>query len=248
VIVVRDAPGGLEVLMLRRAAGASFAGGAYVFPGGRVDPADAGDEIAGHCSGLDDATASATLGIASGGLAYWVAAVRECLEEAGVLVGARRDGSPVSLDDDVRRKVHDGSMSMADVCHAYDVVMAFDQVHYVSHWVTPRGEQRRFDTRFFLTALPEGQVAAHDAIETVETHWCRPAEMLERMAGRELLLLPPTVANLERLAADGDVASALVSAAAVERPVRIEPRLRLDETGRWIGIAMPGDPDYDDLD
>nr|MDQ3312358.1 hypothetical protein [Actinomycetota bacterium] len=78
-------------------------------------------------------------------------------------------------------------------------------------------------------------------------HWCRPAEMLERMAGRELLLLPPTVANLERLAADGDVASALVSAAGVERPVRIEPRLRLDETGRLIGIAMPGDPDYDDL-
>ena len=93
VVLVRDAvPAGVEVFMLRRTASAVFAAGMYVFPGGRVDDADGSATIEPCCTGLDDAGASARLGLERGGLAYWVAAVRECFEEAGVLLARRRDG------------------------------------------------------------------------------------------------------------------------------------------------------------
>jgi 8-oxo-dGTP pyrophosphatase MutT (NUDIX family) len=105
VMLVRDASDGepgVEVFMLRRHANAVFGAGMFVCPGGRVDGVDGASDIAPYCHGLDDETASRRLGIEHGGLAYWVAAVRECFEEAGVLLAARRDGGPLVLRSEDR--------------------------------------------------------------------------------------------------------------------------------------------------
>jgi 8-oxo-dGTP pyrophosphatase MutT (NUDIX family) len=245
-MLVRDAsPPGLEVFMLRRTASASFAAGMYVFPGGRVDEADSSAALEGVGTGLADDVASSALGVDEGGLAYWVAAVRECFEEAGVLLAHRRDGGgPVRTDDSERRAVHAGELSMAELCRRHDLVLDLSAMRYVAHWVTPVGESRRFDTRFFLAAAPSGQEGVHDDAELVESRWVRPADAIAQCEAGDLLMLPPTIANLRTLAQSDDVASALAAADAAGPPPRIQPRLRRDAAGKVIGIALPGDPDY----
>jgi 8-oxo-dGTP pyrophosphatase MutT (NUDIX family) len=214
VMLVRDATRGdgapsLEVLMLRRHPESVFAADAWVFPGGRVDDGDRhGAPIA---IGPSDAEASADLGLPSGGLAYWVAAARECFEEAGILLARHPEtGAWFQPSADhlagarlarYRRDVHSGATTLAAVLEQEGLVLDLSGVHYVSHWITPpkRGTARRFDTRFFVAAVPPGQVAVHDAAETVESIWTTPAEALARGAAGELHLLIPTIANLETL-------------------------------------------------
>ena len=124
VMLVRDGDAGLEVFMLRRTLAAVFAGGLYVFPGGAVDDADRHAEVEGRCTGRSDAEASGVLGVGAGGLAYWVAAIRECFEEAGVLLAVDGEGAVVRFDrDDVaarfvdhRRAVHQGATRLVDLC------------------------------------------------------------------------------------------------------------------------------------
>ena len=231
-MLVRDTtPPGLEVFVLRRTASATFAAGMYVFPGGRVDEVDGAAAIEDFCTGLDDATASEALGLDHGGLAFWVAAVRECFEEAGVLLARRRDGGPPRVDDAevVRRAVHAGELSMVDLCRRHDLVLDLSEIRYVAHWVTPVGESRRFDTRFFLAAAPPGQDGQHDDAELVDSRWVRPADALAEVEAGDLLMLPPTLANLRTLAASGSVAAALAAAEAAGRPERVQPRLRRDD-------------------
>jgi 8-oxo-dGTP pyrophosphatase MutT (NUDIX family) len=245
VMLVRDAaPSGLEVFMLRRTASAAFAAGMYVFPGGRVDEADGAAAVDAVETGLDDAVASELLAVDHGGLAYWVAAVRECFEEAGVLLARRRDGGPVRTADSERRAVHAGELSMAELCRRHDLVLDLSAMRYVAHWVTPVGETRRFDTRFFLAAAPHGQDGVHDDAELVASRWVRPADAIAQCEAGDLLMLPPTIANLRTLAESDDVASALAAADAAGPPSRIQPRLRRDASGRVVGIVLPGDPDY----
>jgi 8-oxo-dGTP pyrophosphatase MutT (NUDIX family) len=249
VLLVRDGePSGVEVFVLRRAASAVFAAGMYVFPGGRVDDIDHAVELEPYCDGLDDATASARLGIERGGLAYWVAAVRECFEEAGVLLARRRDGGPVVVADADRRAVHGGELSMVDLCRRHDLVLDLSAIRYIAHWVTPVGESpRRFDTRFFLAAAPEDQEGTHDDAELVHSMWVRPSDAVAQAEAGELLMMPPTIANLRFVAACPDAAAALVAADAVGTPPRIQPKVRPTADGTRQ-VAMPGDPDYDELE
>jgi 8-oxo-dGTP pyrophosphatase MutT (NUDIX family) len=246
---VRDAePEGIEVFVLRRTAAATFAAGMYVFPGGRVDDIDHAAAIAPYCDGLDDATASVRLGLDTGGLAFWVAAVRECFEEAGVLLARRRDGRPLTLDDTARRAVHAGELSMEELCRRNGLVLDLGAIRYVAHWVTPVGESpRRFDTRFFLAASPPDQEGAHDDTELVHSMWVDPAEAIAEAEAGSLLMLPPTIAVLRLIAGCSSAGEALQVAAAIGTPARIEPRLRRDESGRVVGIALPDDPDYASL-
>ncbi len=177
VMLVRDAldgDAGVEVFMLRRTANAVFGAGMFVFPGGRVDGVDGADDIAPFCRGLDDDAASRQLGIDHGGLAYWVAAIRECFEEAGVLLAAPRNGGPLALRNEDRHEIHDSSLSMVELCRRDDLVLDLSTTHYVDHWITPIGEQRRFDTRFFVTELPDDQEPLHDDKETVESSGSAP--------------------------------------------------------------------------
>lgn len=253
VMMVRDAAtdvdgSRLEVFMLRRTGNASFGAGMYVFPGGRVDDVDHADEIEPFCRGLDDASASEQLGIASGGLAYWVAAIRECFEETGILMASRRDGGPLDVRDDDRHAVHDGSLSMVDLCRRDDLVLDLSTTEYVDHWITPMGEKRRFDTRFFVTDAPDGQEGLHDDKETVDSLWARPAQALAMAEAGELQIMPPTRANLRWLAGYATSDDAVAAGSDRRDIAPILPKIKVDENGRFIGISRPGDPDYLDLD
>ena len=251
-MLVRDALDGVpgvEVFMLRRTANAAFGAGMYVFPGGRVDGVDGADDIAPFCRGLDDVGASQQLGVDHGGLAYWVAAVRECFEEAGVLLAERRDGGALELRNEDRYEIHDrdSSLSLVELCRRDDLVLDLSTTFYVDHWITPIGEQRRFDTRFFLAEMPTGQDPLHDDKETVDSLWVRPEDALRLQAAGELMMMPPTMANLRFLEPHPTAAAALEAGAAIDRPPRILPKIRRDADGRIVGVAMPADVDYDDL-
>ncbi len=151
-MVVRDAPspsGGttLEVLMVRRNLRSDFVGGAYVFPGGAVDLLDGGVEAEACCTGRTDAEASALLGFPSGGLAYWVAVVRETFEEAGLLLARRAEGPALLAGDPgeearlaaERVAVNAGTRRFLDLCREEQLLLTVGDIHYFAHWVTPRG-------------------------------------------------------------------------------------------------------------
>ena len=254
VLLVRDADaGGVEVFMLRRTFNAAFASGMFVFPGGKVDDVDGVDEIAELCDGLTDAHASSLLGIANGGLAFWVACIRECFEEAGVLLARHEStGDVVRFDDPEtakrfeaeRENIHDGSVALLDLCQREGLRLTTDDIHYVSHWITPMGEKRRFDTRFFIARAPQAQEPLHDDGETIESFWISPQEAIERAHEKDLMLMPPTKANIEFLLPFKTADEVLAAASKVGMPQTILPKLKIDSDGRVLGIAMPGDPDY----
>jgi 8-oxo-dGTP pyrophosphatase MutT (NUDIX family) len=253
VMLVRDGDAGPEVFMLRRTLDASFAGGMYVFPGGRVDDADHAEELEAICDGLDDAAASAMLGVERGGLAFWVAAVRECFEEAGVLLArpvddreAVRfdDGEVASRFEAARHDVHAGTLSLTELCEAERLVLTAGAIQYVSHWITPVGESRRFDTRFFVARAPQAQEPLHDEGETIESLWVRPADALARFRAGDLAMIPPTIKNLEFLLPHATADATLEAAGRLARPRPILPKLRVDDDGRVTGIVLPDDPDY----
>jgi len=228
VMLLRDTDAGPEVFMLRRTANAVFASGMYVYPGGKVDAADG-----------------------EGHEGYLVAAIRECYEEAGVLLVEEASGELIGDGHpalDHRVAVHDGSLSIHDLCEQHGLRLATDRMAYVAHWITPKGEApRRFDTRFFLAVSPETQAHTHDDGETVASEWVLPSEALARGRAGEMGLMPPTVATLEFLAEHATAEDALIAGRAVGEPPVILPKIRWAD-GQMRGIAMPGDEDYDSLD
>ncbi len=256
VMLVRDGDDGLEVFMLRRALGASFAGGVYVFPGGRVDAGDHADELEAICDDLGDRQASARLGLDRGGLAYWVAAIRECFEEAGVLLARRVGGDAAVRFDDpaieqrfgtARRAVHSGELSLVDLCAREGLRLITDLVQYVAHWITPIGEPKRFDTRFFLALAPAAQEPLHDDAETIASLWVTPRDALARNAAGELQLYAPTIHNLEFLDRHATAEMALAAGAAIGSPPAILPRLRFGADGRFAGVVLPDHADYESI-
>lgn len=225
-MLVRDSFGPLEVFMMRRTTKAAFAGGMYVFPGGAVDAEDS---------------------------SYEMASIRECFEEAGVLLASDRDGRTVRFDSpDVqsrftsyRHVVHAGERSMTSVLDSEGLTARLDDLVWVAHWITPFGEVRRFDTRFFVAAMPDDQDSLHDDVETVDSLWVEPAVALERAASGELLMLPPTLANLRFLADHHGVDDVMAAARRVGTPPRILPKVVWGDDGRIVNLLMPGDNDYD---
>jgi 8-oxo-dGTP pyrophosphatase MutT (NUDIX family) len=257
VMLVRDAApasgdAALEVLMVRRNLRSDFVGGAYVFPGGAVDPLDGGTEAEAICAGRTDAEASALLGFASGGLAYWVAVVRETFEEAGLLL-AQREGGPDLLAGDPaeearfvgeRAAVNAGTRRFLDLCREERLRLAVGDIHYFAHWITPRGAPRRYDTRFFVAAAPPGQIAAHDAGETIAEVWITPHDALARHRSGEIEIIFPTIRTLQAIGRFSSSAELLDAAAQASSSVPvIEPRVVPD--GNGMRIVLPGDPAYE---
>lgn len=248
VMLVRDAAPGVEVFVLRRTSGAAFAAGMFVFPGGRVDDTDGGAALEPFVDGMDDASASAALGIDQGGLAFWVAAIRESFEESGLLLARTPSGGPPPPMDTERGAVHRGELSMIELCQRHELVLDAGALRYVAHWVTPEGETpRRFDTRFFLAVAPEGQEGVHDEGETVDSRWVRPSDALRDVERGELIMMPPTIANLRFVEDCASADEAIAKADAAGIPPRIQPKIRRDPDGGFVSFAMPDDPDYDTL-
>jgi 8-oxo-dGTP pyrophosphatase MutT (NUDIX family) len=249
VMLLRDGPDGLEVCMMQRNLNSDFVGGAYVFPGGAVDPEDADPATFARCSGTDDAAASALLGIPSGGLAFWVAAIRESFEEAGILLARHRDGRPLSFADDRvaarfvghRGDVDHGRRTLADVAGAEDLTLDTGALQYFSRWITPLGAHRRYDTRFFVARAPEGQVALHDDRELISTDWLTPDEALRRHDAEELVMIFPTVRSLVALQRFDTAASVVDHARSLAAVPAVLPTV--DESAAGTRIVLPGDPE-----
>jgi 8-oxo-dGTP pyrophosphatase MutT (NUDIX family) len=248
LLLLADRPD-LHVLLLRRRAASDFVPGMVVFPGGALDAADASPEVLARCADLDDGEASRRLGLPRQGLAYWVAAVRETFEEAGVLL-ARRGARPLSLSEPeaaerfaaLRDQVDRGQLRLADLLRAEDLCLDAAAIHYAARWITPEGPRRRYDTRFFVAALPQGQQAGHDEREAVHSEWVRPADALARCEAGELAMLPPTNGMLRLLAAYSRCQEALEAAARHQHGPDVPVRLG-GEGKRWR-VLLPGDPDY----
>ena len=251
VMLVRDGDAGMEVFMLRRNLNSDFVGGAYVFPGGAVDDADRHADLESISHGRTDAEASELLGIDAGGLAYLVAAVRECFEEAGVLLAYDANGEVLDLTEpgtkerfEAHRKAVDtGERRLVDVCAEEGLRLACDAIHYFSHWITPEGPPRRYDTRFFVARAPENQAYLHDNSETIASTWIRPGDALEAHRRKEFDIIFPTIKNLEAIARFDTAAALLDHARHIGDIPALLPRVVNDGDG--MRILLPGDPGYD---
>jgi 8-oxo-dGTP pyrophosphatase MutT (NUDIX family) len=251
VLALRDRREGFEVLMLRRNLNSDFVGGAYVFPGGGVDSADAGPAAQGLALGITDQEASARLGLEAGGLAYYVACLRELFEESGLLIACTKSGEPVRLDDPEvvrrmashRRAVNAKTMGFVEMMERERLFLDLRGLAYLAHWVTPQGPPRRYDTRFFVALAPDDQVAAHDEGETIADQWIRPAEALAAYERGELEMIFPTIRNLEAVSDFASSRAVLAYANTLTSIPRIEPRI-VTRDGLMV-IVLPGEPGYD---
>jgi 8-oxo-dGTP pyrophosphatase MutT (NUDIX family) len=248
VTLVRDAPRGLEVLMLQRSLSLAFMPGVHVFPGGAVDAADNAPALRGLCVGLDDAAASRALGLESGGLAYWIAAIREAFEEAGVLLAYDARGEIVYLNGATaertlahRQALDEGRSDFAGFVLGEGLRLAVDRLRYFGHWITPIGSPRRYDTRFFIAVAPAGQEVRHDNREAIAHAWVRPGEALELCAREAINMRLPTIRTLERFVACSTVAELMAEVASSGAVRALLPRMTRDG---WS--VLPGEPGYDE--
>ena len=230
VLLLRDGAAGLEVFMVVRHREIEFAGGALVFPGGRVEEADA--ELAG----------GDPLG------AYWIAGIRETFEECGVLL-ARPPGEADMIRADRLLAVADrhhaallrNERSLPEVLTAENLEPATEALVHWAHWVTPASRSKRFDTRFFLAAAPPDQLAAHDGLESVESVWIAPARAVAEADAGQRRLVFATRKNLEKLARHATVADAMAAARAAT-VVRVQPEMV--RAGKGWRIRIPAEADY----
>ncbi|MEO0003915.1 MAG: Hydroxyacylglutathione hydrolase [Pseudomonadota bacterium] len=217
LLLLRDGAAGLEVLLTRRAANARFAPGAYVFPGGGLDEADARSHaLAARRPGQDDLR-----------LTHAIAAIRESFEELGVLLACHADGRWVEQRDiDSLKRQGD----FAAQCAARGLRLAADRVHWLAHWITDRDLPIRFDVHFLVARMPDGQQAVADGTEQFEPVWLRPQDALARHAAGALHLIHPTIRTLEWLGAHASVGAVLALSATTEQPLWTScPR------GGWLG-------------
>lgn len=244
--LVRDTRGGIEILLLQRTWDAVFLPGYYVFPGGAVDQQEArGRE---HAAGPEDTEISHTMSLSEGGVDYMLAAVRECFEEAGVLLAVDADQRAISGDHpahDDREAVFRGELSLAELCQRHKLTIPLDRLAYLSHWITPPGPPRRFDTRFFVTTAPENQSVSHDGEETISHVWISPAQALEEHRASLRLMTLPTIRTL-RVLRDFDNVETLMRYAWANppEPYPSQPWPAI-QRGKPV-ILEPGAPAYDE--
>lgn len=221
IALLRDRPAGPEVFLLRRSAKQAFGACAYVYPGGRVESADSAPALQRRYAPDAAEQATAILGRADA-LAYWHAAVRECFEEAGVLVGCSigKPQQPVVLHG-LRDELNAGALTWPDLVQRLDLHFAVDGLRYFAFWTTPPGMTRRFSTRFFMARMPANQQAVPDGSETTRGEWLRPADALQRHEQGDIELMRPTVATLQQMCEYADTATALADV--VSRPVCTRP-------------------------
>lgn len=253
-LLVRDAPAGLEVLMVRRSLQATFMPGAYVFPGGAVDAADGAAECAGLCDESAPAL-TARIGAVTGtgtlAAAFAVAALRECFEECGLWLSASAH-LPAHGErlPSLRARLHGGEAfaAVASAAHAAGWPLATSVLLPWSHWVTPLGLPKRFDTLFFVAEAPPAQVPSVDEGETTTLAWVHPPAALAAHARGGFPMEFATVATVRSLApfAQQGVAALAAHARSQRALPPQQPRLHLGAGGELVAIVLPGEPGYDE--
>jgi 8-oxo-dGTP pyrophosphatase MutT (NUDIX family) len=232
VVLLRPSPSRFDVFLVRRHDKVAFMGGAYVFPGGRVDEADR------------------TFGEAH---AFHAAAIRELFEEAGILLARPRSAEAINFQNPetavrfsaYRRALAQGTTSLREVMDREELVPDLDALQLFAHWITPEIEIKRFDTRFFVTVVPPEQHAVHDDRETTHGEWMDPAQAVERCRGDEIALPPPTWTTLRALARF-DAVDHVLEWARGRTVVSVQPGFIQNE--QVTMLTLPGDPTYPPID
>jgi 8-oxo-dGTP pyrophosphatase MutT (NUDIX family) len=250
LVLLRDAGGGVETLLLQRHPKSAFAAGDFVFPGGKLHGDDNPEDAEAWCTGVTAADAARVLGLEGGAnlaaLGYWIGAIRETFEEAGVLLATDRDGAPARTDHprfaEYRWACQSDNRAFWAMLKTEGLRLTTDRLVYFAHWVTPDDLPLRFDTRFFAAPLPPGQAPSGDGREVVDLRWLSPRAALQAHAAGSLSLRFPTVKNLGLLAGAHSVADALYRLAG--RTVRrVQPRVVVENGTRRA--ELPPDAGYD---
>lgn len=247
VMLIDDRPD-LQVFMMERHANTVFAGGMWVFPGGAVDAADdplAFQDISIHRS---DAQASELMALTSGGLAYYIAAIREAFEEAGILLARDKETrKPLDLTTAAvelrfqqhRDDINDAKRSFIEIIKDEALFLDAGEMHYIARWITPLGPPRRFDARFFIARMPANQNPIHDDGELVHSAWMSPNEIVKQAGAEKMVLMSPTLRMVKNLALFDSAEQVIASAAANQAD---EQAMVHRDTGI---IVMPGEPGYE---
>ncbi|MEK7264832.1 MAG: NUDIX hydrolase [Pseudomonadota bacterium] len=213
VLLLRDEPA-FEVLMIARHEKSAFAGGALVFPGGRIDPGDSAGEWRDFSAGLstDSRVAAAQIG-----------SIREAFEEAGILLARDASGEIISAAhtktlNEWRSRIENNDLLFLDLIRSEKLRLACDALHLFSHWVAPPGLHRRFDTLFFAARFPQGQVVLEDGNEATDALWISPQRALDARATGERKIIFPTACNLGLLSQSKSVQETFDSAARRDIP------------------------------
>jgi glyoxylase-like metal-dependent hydrolase (beta-lactamase superfamily II)/8-oxo-dGTP pyrophosphatase MutT (NUDIX family) len=233
--LLRDSPRGPEVLMLQRAPSAAFLGGAYVFPGGALDTAD-----------TDPRVTSRVLNLPGGepAIEYWIAAVRECFEEAGILLACDANGQLIPAQR-AAALAHYRSKPFMELLETENLHIPAGELAYIGHWVTAPKRSRRFNARFFAALAPEGQQGSHDAGETVHDIWITPREALERGARGEIELVYATQHTLNELKGFGSAAEAMRHVRGLKEIPENRACLALGKDGEKV--FRRADPQYHEI-
>jgi 8-oxo-dGTP pyrophosphatase MutT (NUDIX family) len=200
---------GIEILLVRRHARSTFMPGAYVFPGGAVEAADYTLQAERICHGLSFEQAQDVIAGTSPpekALGFFVAAIRETFEEAGILLAYRETSSVIAFDKEekvrftgYRRQVRKDPFSFATIIEMEVMKLATENLYYFAHWITPEISPIRFDARFFVSIAPPNQEVLCDALETTDHVWISPQKALQEQRG-DFWLPPPTLASIMMLA------------------------------------------------
>lgn len=203
LILARPAAESFEIMMLKRTTKAAFASGMYVFPGGRIDASDSDPALAPYITEPRDHQHAQIAALGEDWLGAYVAAIRETFEEAGILMAKHANGSWVTLPSktiaETRKSLHQGELSMADLCRTYDARLAINELNFYNRWTTPPGRPRRFDTRFFVGQAPPMAEGVEDGEETTDAVWITPIKALEEHQAGRFDLMSVTVKQLSAI-------------------------------------------------
>ena len=250
VILVRQAKaGGWEVFLARRHQKQAFMAGAYVFPGGQMEENDSGPQLENYVKTADVFDPCRLLQDSSlpreKALGFFITAIRETFEEAGILLGGKTTGNFVSFYDeevlkrfnDYRPELNASQITLAEIARREKILLFPDTLIPYAHWITPEFEKMRFNTCFFLAKLPPCQTPVADAVELTESLWVTPQKALEMQREQKIILMPPTLKTIEELSAFRGI-DELFSATKKKIIYPILPQL----TGS--SLKLPHDPEY----
>ena len=251
-MIVRDSDIGVQVFMMKRSLRSSF-GGIWVFPGGILEDQDQDIVKKNYCNGIDEKKAKAILNYDQESLTYWIASLRETFEETGALIANRDNNSFFTPTEDeainlerLRSDLNNGKISFISILKQLKLKIALERLIYISHWITPDVETKRYTTRFFLTSLNEEVTMTHDDLEGTDSKWIGINEALEAHKAGRISLIMPTIKNLESISSyknTQEMISAKNAIKAKDIPA-IEPKF-FKENGQWKGL-LPGEYGYED--
>ena len=246
LVLLRDKSPGVEVLLTQRHSANKFAGGDFVFPGGKIEVDDNPDDAIAWCTGLDAARAAARIGThdTRTAIGYWVGAIRETFEEVGILLAYDAAGDYPRVDAprfaEYRTACQTDNQAFWTMVKTERVKLATDRFVFFAHWITPEESPYRYDTHFFAAPMPEGQTPIADEHEVVDMRWLSPRAAIDAFKRGEISLRNPTVQNLA-LCEGSSVEGVLERLDTREVPT-IRPRVIME--GDTRRVLMPGDPGY----